>query len=172
MSNLLARSPSRVRVAGETFHLPYRPAAEWVSALERPSVLAALLAEAEDRDRMADLVAAPGTWAVEDLRRESLRILAEATGRTWWEAGRLVSTSVDPETLGRLVLAGVDPWRRSIGEWCAATYALRLKGADEKYRLRFDFFLSVPPPGEEDEWDDGLDPVAAAEAVAAMKRGR
>ena len=55
------------------------------------------------------------------------------------------------------------------GEWCAATYALCTKGQDEKGRIRFDFHLSLPPPGYHDEWDDeGDDPAAIMQAVQAM----
>lgn len=132
-----------------------------------PESLVSWLAEPGDRDRMADLVLEHQSGRG-DLKQESLRLLAEATGRKWWEAGRLLNTSVSPETLGRLVLSGVDAWSRSVGEWCAAVYALHVKGQDERGRLRFDFSLSVPPPDYEDEWDDGVDPDQAMEALARM----
>ena len=82
-----------------------------------------------------------------------------------------MSTSAGPDVLGRLVLANVDPWARSLGEWCAATYALCVKGCDEKGRMRFDFSLSVPPPGYEDEWDDGGDDPEAVQAAVAKMMG-
>jgi hypothetical protein len=165
----ILREPVTVTVAGTQIVIPYRPAAVWARGLERLSLLAALLAEPDDRDRIADLLT-DYPQAVDDLRTESLRILGDAAGRRWWEAGRLLSTSVQPEVLGRLVLANVDPWQRSVGEWCAAVYALCVKGQDEKGRIRFDFSLSIPPADHEDEWDDGggLDPAAAMAAVAQM----
>jgi len=150
--------------------VPFRPAAVWAAGLERIDRLAAHLADDVGRDAIVDLVM-DCPQGVDDVRRESLRILTEAAGRPWWEAGRLLSTSVAPDVLGRLVLAGVDPWQRSVGEWCAATYALCVKGQDEKGRLRFDFSLSVPPPGYEDEWDDGGDDPEAVQAqLAEMRR--
>jgi hypothetical protein len=133
------------------------------------SVAAARLADLEVRDVMAEEV-----WshpqAVDNMTRESLRLLSEATGRHWWEASRLMKTSLGTEVLGRLVLAGLDPWQRSIGEWCAATYALCAKGLDEKGRLKLDFQLAVPPSGFEDAWDDdgGDDPAAVQAAIAGM----
>lgn len=160
---VLSRRPLTVTVAGTRVTVPYRPAADWAAALERLSHLAGMLAEPDDRETLAELVI-DRRQAVDDLRQESLRILSEATGRKWWEAGRLISTSVSPEVLGRLVLAGVDAHARSVGEWCAAVYALCVKGHDEKGRLRFDFSLSVPPPGYEDEWDDDGDDPEAIEA--------
>jgi hypothetical protein len=153
---LFSRDPIPVTVAGTRFLLPWQPAAVWLQGLERLGVLAAVLADEDQRSEMADLVMShPGARA--DLEAESLRILGEAGGRKWWEAGRLASTGAATEILGRLVLAGVDPWQRSIGEWCAAVFAVCMKGQDEKGRIKFEFTLSLPPPGYEEEWDDGMD---------------
>lgn len=163
----LSRRPLTVTVADVRAEIPYRPAAVWVGELAQLHVLAAVLADAPAREALADAILAyPG--AVARLREESLRILAEASGWKWWEAARLLATSADGEVLGRLVLAGADPWSRSVGEWCAATYALCVKGQDEKGRLRFDFSLSIPPAGYEDEWDDEEDPAAVAGQLAKM----
>lgn len=164
----LSRSPLTVRVAGHRYELPWRPAAEWAAATGRLTVLAATLMTSEDRDELADVVM-DCPQAVDDLREESLRILAEAGGRAWWEVARLLATSTSPEVLGRLVLAGASAWDRSVGEWCAAVYALCVKGQDEKGRIKFDFTLSIPPAGYENQWDDGgsSDPM---EFLASMKR--
>jgi hypothetical protein len=162
----LSRNPVAVTVAGTRFLLPYRPAAVWALAVGRTETLAASLADAGQRETLAGLLIEQPA-AVSELRAESLRILGESTGRPWWEGARLLSTSVAPEVLGRLVLAGVDAHARSVGEWCAAVYALCTKNADEKGRLRFDFSLSIPPAGYEDEWDDGDDP---AEVMAAVSK--
>lgn len=164
---LLSRGPLTVTVAGVRADIPYRPAAIWAGRLDKIHVLASVLADESGQESLADAVltrAGAGT----QLREESLRILSQATGRKWWEAGRLLATSLSPEVLGRLVLAGVDPWNRSVGEWCAAVYALCVKGQDEKGRLRFDFSLSIPPIGYEDEWDDGDDPAVVADQLARM----
>lgn len=166
----LLRESLTITVAGTRIAIPYRPAAVWAKGLENLDRLAAVLADDESRDVLVDAII-DDPQGVDNLRAESLRILAEQGGRKWWEVGRLLATSASPEVLGRLVLSGVDPWGRSLGEWCAATYALCVKGQDEKGRMRFDFSLSIPPPGYEDEWDDGAeDPAAAAAAVASLKR--
>lgn len=171
MSNLtlLSRSPVPVRIGGRDFLLPHRPAAEWMGAAQRPSGLVSQLATPQQRDAMIDLVMdRPG--AAEDLIKEGRRILGDATGRKWYQAQKLINTSLDTEALGRLLLSGLDPWERSIGEWCAATYALCVKGLDAKKRGRLDFSLALPPPGAEDEWDDdgGADPEATMSAVQAL----
>lgn len=165
---LISRAPVAITVAGTRILLPYRPAADWAVVIESVSALAGTLAEPADRERLADLLMEHPDAAT-DMRAESLRILAEQSGWKWWEAGRLIATSLGREILGRLTLAGLDPHQRSLGEWCAATYALCTKGQDEKGRIRFDFHLSLPPPGYHDEWDDeGDDPAAIMQAVQAM----
>lgn len=162
------REPLTVTVAGSQVSIPYRPAAVWAKALDLLHILPALLCEQEARDELADLLM-DYPQAVDDLKREALRILGEQGGRAWWEVARLLKTSAAPEVLGRLVLSGADPWTRSLGEWTAATYALCVKGHDEKGRLKFDFSLSIPPAGYEDEWDDGdVDPAAAMSAVQGL----
>lgn len=167
---VLTRAPVRVRVGGEEFELPYRPAAEWAAALERLDFLVTSLADDDVRDRIVGLRLAH-VRVRDELRDEALRILEEQGGRKWWEVGRLLSTSVDTEVLGHLVLAGVDPWKRSVGEWCAAVYALCLKNQDEKGRMKFEFQLSLPPPGYEEQWDDGND-VASLQAAYAKALGK
>lgn len=164
--------PVRITVSGRELIVPWRPAGEWLAALGRLSSVAGILLDPEPREVLADLVMETAT-APQDLLRESHRILEEATGRRWWEASKLMSASVSGETLGRLVLSGVDPWHRSIGEWVEAVYSLYVKGADAKQRLKVDFELSIPPPGYEDEWGDdaGDDPEAIAAAMAKMMGG-
>lgn len=167
-SELLSRKPLTATVAGTRIPLPYRPAAVWSLGVGHISTLISELAEPEMRDVLADLVMDRPS-AVADIRTESLRLLAQVTGRKWWEGARLLATAAAPQVLGRLVLAGVDPWARTVGEWTAATYALCTKGADEKALVKFEFTLALPPPGFEDEWDDdGDDAEATQAAVNAM----
>lgn len=168
---LFLRAPLTVTVAGVTVTLPWRPAAEWVAHLDKLHVLAARLADAQGRDTLAQLVA-ERSGAAEQLKNESLRILEQVTGRKWWEGGRLLATSADTEILGRLVLAGVDPWQRSVGEWAAAVYALCLKDQDQKGRDKFVFTLSLPPPGYEEQWDDGLPAFGELKAQYAQALGK
>lgn len=160
---LLSRHPVAVTIGGEQLFLPFRPAADWVAGMDRLTFLVAHLADPEMRDRIAQLRISHARVR-DDLKDESLRILEEQGGRKWWEVGRLLATSVSTEVLGHLVLSGVDPQQRSVAEWCAAVYALCLKDADEKHRMRFEFTLSLPPPGYEDQWDDGNDVEALTKA--------
>lgn len=169
---ILSRDPLTITVAGTRIEIPYRPAAVWARATRESSRLpvAAALADDTGRETLADLLLEED-GAVADLRAESRRILGDVGGRPWWEVSALLNTSVEGELLGRMLLAGLDPWQRSLGEWIAATYALCLKGQDEKGRIRFQFSLSIPPPGYEDEWDDGGTDEAAIEAAQKLMGG-
>lgn len=168
--SLLSRRPLPVTLAGETFLLPWRPAAEWADCLNRYTLLSVNLAEPKTRNRMAALLLdVPGTG--EEIQRESYRLLSEQTGRKWWEALRLLANANSPEALGHLTLEGVDPWSVSVGQWCAATYVLYTRNQDMQGRLKFDFTLSIPPEGFDDEWDDGADDVEAIAAAVAGLMG-
>lgn len=162
----IARRPVKVTIGGREFQLPYRPAAEWVTGLDRLEFLVTHLADQDTRDAIVDM-RLEDARVRDELKAESLRILEEQGGRAWWEVGRLLATSVgDTETLGQLVLAGADPWQRSVAEWAAAVYALCMKGQDTKGRMRFEVTLAMPPPGYEDKWDDGNDVAALSQAYA------
>lgn len=166
--SLISRAPVAVKVAGYSFWLPYRPAAAWAEEFQLTSALVSRMATPEDREILVDLVMSHPDGA-RDLRAEGRRVLAEVSGWPWWSAQKLIATAIRGEALGRLVLAGVDPWQRTLGEWCAAVYALYVKGADEKNRMKLDFSLSVPPPDAEAEWDDGGDDAEATmNAVQAL----
>jgi|SRR5690349_18537125 len=166
-SDLLSRSALEAEVAGRRVHLPYAPAAVWIQHHNPLSLIVFHLADPAGQDAIRDGVA-EGYQAVRDMEQEGRRILGQVVGRKWYQAQKLISASAGTEVLGRLLLAGLDPWQRSIGEWCAATYALHVKGLDQKERAKLDFSLALPPRGAEDEWDDeGSDPEATMNAMAA-----
>lgn len=166
----LSRDPSTVRIGGREFLIPWQPAAVWIKHLDYNQVVAVRLVDPQERDVMAEAVL-ESPDGLEQLWAESRRVLSEQTGRKWWEGLRLLATSVSPEVLGHLTLAGVDPWKVSLGQWCAATYTLCVRDADAKGRLKFDFSLSIPPEGFEDEWDDGADDAENIESAVAKLMG-
>lgn len=173
MSSLLAplaRGPVPMKVGGQAFSLAWRPAAEWTGIRSEMDVVRFL--PEEDQDRVGNMIL-DGETTVQTLVDAVHDVMSAVTGRRWWEGHRLLMMSVQPETLGHLALAGVDPWQRSAYEWCAATYALHIRHADEQARLKFDFQLSIPPRGYEDAWDDtaGDDPEAVQKALAAWMGG-
>lgn len=161
----LSRGPVPVEIGGRTLMLAWRPAAEWTTVQTEMDVLR-FLAD-EDRSLVGRMIL-DGLVRADNVVRAIHKVLEAVTGRRWWEGQLLLNMSIQPEALGHLTLAGVDPWQRSAYEWCAATYALYTRHADEKARLRFDFQLSIPPRGYEDEWDaEGGDDSAAVEKAMA-----
>ncbi|MGW8357405.1 hypothetical protein [Streptomyces wedmorensis] len=126
-----------------------------------------------DRDAVGRMVL-DGSVTHDNVVDAAHAVLETVTGRRWWAGQTLLDLSVQPEALGHLTLAGVDPWQRSAYEWCAATYALYTRNADEKGRLQFDFQLAIPPKGYEDAWgmdEDGDDPEAVEKAMAGWMGG-
>lgn len=166
----LARGPVPIQIGGQAFSLAWRPAAEWTGIHTEMDVVRFL--PEEDQDVLGRMLL-DGDTTVRDLTEAAHDVLAAVTGRRWWEGHRLLQISVQPETLGHLALSGVDPWQRSAYEWCAATYALHTRNADEQARMRFDFQLSLPPRGYEDDWgaDGGDDPEAVQAALTAWMGG-
>lgn len=156
-SSLISRSPVTINVAGAEVTIPYASAAVWIEAMERPAYLAFTLADEPSRERLIGvLMDVPGS--AEALERQSHALIRSATGRArWWEGVRLANTAASADVLGHLVLAGVDPHARTIGEWCSAMYTVATKDADETGQIRFEMQLAFPPSGYEDQWDDGVD---------------
>jgi hypothetical protein len=107
------------------------------------SVFPGLLPEAENGQIIDVLVA--GEDHDFEFRVAGFKAIAQASGREWWEALRLVNMVDDPVMLGRLTVAGVDPERLSFAAWCAAVYHLATDGADQKERFKFDSKLMAPP---------------------------
>lgn len=166
----LARGPVPVVIGGQAFELAWRPAAEWTTVRADMDVIKFL--PEEDRSTIGRMLI-DGTVTSDNVVRAVHEVLETVTGRRWWEGQQLLLMSTQPECLGHLTLAGVDPWQRSAYEWCAATYALCTRHADEQERMRFDFQLSIPPPGYEDAWSagEGDNPEAVEKALAGWMGG-
>lgn len=154
---LISRAPVTVNVAGVQVTVPFSPAGVWIEHLDRPSTLLYRLAdEPSQRALLEALRTVPG--ADKALENQSYAFLARMTGRArWWEGLRLANTGAAPDVLGRMVLNGVDPYARTVGEWCAAMYTLAVQDQDETGVIRFEMQLAFPPAGFEEQWDDGED---------------
>ncbi|MFJ9029818.1 hypothetical protein ACIRQP_15045 [Streptomyces sp. NPDC102274] len=165
----ISRSPATVTVAGHLVTIPHRPAGAWLAALAdaRPSLALMRVADGPSRAWLIGQLAA-GDLPWDIAAQGSYDALTAAGGRPWWETHRLLSLSVEPSTLGHLVLAGLDPWARSTGEWTAAVYTLLTRHAKPEEVFKFDSQLGAPPPGFEDHWDDDTDFEAMAAAARNM----
>lgn len=160
MSDLLRsafhRGPVQIEADGIVFVFDYRPASWWLERFGSGAWNLDLLRHADDAsyeallDRLESGRARP-----EDANRVARRALAEAAGRPWWEAERLVSVLGNSEMLGA-ALRGADPEHMSLAAFLSVVYSLLMKGADMKDRMKIEAELSVPPyeaAGEEEEED-------------------
>lgn len=166
------RRPSEIYAGHLSLTVPWRSAAGWMSVLadQRTTlVLSRVVAEEQRHGLIREL--AWGTVTEGDLTKGFADLLKDLTGRPWYSALSLLFLSDTEAVLGRLVLAGADPRRLGLGAWTATVYTLATQGRDEQARFKFDSQLATPPPGHEDEWDDGDDfesMVAAARSMPGM----
>lgn len=160
----LSREPVRITVHGTELRIRWHPALDWLEALRRDSD-SVVLALAEGADELI-LGLAMGDVPLYAVSEASHSLLEDETGYRWWMALKLAVSSASGAVLGELTLSGVDPARVSLSQWCAATYRVLTRNADQKDKLKIDFELELPPPGYEESWDDGND----YEAMVALAR--
>lgn len=151
----LSREPDAITLGAAYLEVPWRPALDWLEAVRRnPASLALSLADNPDD---AVLSLASGELSARAVEAVSFELIERHSGVRWWVALKLATLSAERGLLGELTLSGVDPARVTFGQWCAATYRILTRDADEKHRMKVDFELDVPPPGYEAAWDDGND---------------
>ncbi len=99
--------------------------------------------------------------------------LEAAAGRPWWEAERLIASSLSPAAWpivhGKLIRYGIDLDSIAIGGFCNFAYTLMIEGmVKDGERDKFDFELTRPPAGVSvDEVYDAEDAEAAFMASLA-----
>lgn len=152
---LLVPSPVPLMLGGAEFYVPPCTALDWVTALERdPRTAAFQLLDHADR-QMAALRMVEGSVTLKDCERATHKALEAVTGQRWWWVMRMLYLSVAPAYAGEMALAGLHPGEVTLHRWCCAVYRIHTKHASGKDKLRLDFELELPPPGEEDNpWDD------------------
>jgi len=162
---MISRTPVNLAVAGVRVEVPYAPAGAWMVELRQPFTVALTMSDTASQDRLLDAMVERGGVAG-PLRTASLDLLRQVSGRPfWWETLRLAGLGAG-DLLGEMTLRGVDPWSVSLGQWCSAVYAACTRNAKLEDVLKFDAQLGFPPPGYEDEWDDGVDLDATEAAMA------
>lgn len=162
----LLRGPSQASLDGRYYNVPYAPAAQWLEVLGRNPRLLVVQLAAGAAQATAERVFA-GELTEKELEAASFALLEQHTGMDWWVALKIAYGSLSVGMLGELTLRGLNPYRVSIGQWCAAAHRLLFRNLDQKERLKMEFDLGLPPPGYEDAWDDGDEGFAA---MAALER--
>lgn len=150
----LAPAPVDIQLGEWDYTIPARPASEWIEAIadgDLTQVVPGLLAQVDRADIEMEYMLAHVD--PEDIRRVAREAIQEAGGRYWWEVIRIVHSATHRDlwtpVFGRLVLAGFDFERRSLGAFVASVYTLTIDmiGQNEQARQQFEAELSMPPEG-------------------------
>lgn len=162
-----------MELAGQTYVVPARPAADWFVAIldeDVPLPLIPGLMDGDAEERIADGLL-DGTIDADMITQRSRELLTEAAGRPWWEADRLIRSSGASWHIigGELTRLGVDLSAVSLGAALNAIYVICVRTMDEKERNKFDIDLRMPPIGVEGiKPEDMYDQRAAESAFAAL----
>jgi hypothetical protein len=165
-----------VELAGETFTVPPRPAADWFLAIldeDVPLPLIPGMMDGDAEERIADLLL-DGKVSPEEITVRSRELLTEVAGRPWWEADRLIRSSGSSWQIigGELTRLGVDLGKVSLGAALNAIYVICVRTMDEKERNKFDIDLRLPPIGVEGVKPEELYDQRAAESAFASLMGQ
>jgi hypothetical protein len=162
-----------VDLAGETFTVPPRPAADWFLAILDEETALPLIPGLMGRDadeRIGDMLL-DGDIDVDLIVTRSRELLTAAAGRPWWEADRLIRSSGRDWHIigGELTRLGVDLDRVSLAAALNAIYVVCVRTMDEQERSKFDIDLRVPPIGVEGVTTEEMyDARAAEDAFTAL----
>lgn len=162
-----------VDLAGEVFALPPLPAADWFLAIldeDSPLPLVPGLMSQQDEQRVMDLLL-DEVIDLEVLVARSREVLAAASGRSWWEADRLIrGAGRDWNVIGgELTRLGVDLEKVSLGAALNAIYVVCVRTMNEQERNKFDIDLRLPPIGVEGVTTEEMyDERAAQDAFLAL----
>ena len=150
LAESISAQPIPLEVGPLSVTVPALTAAAWLAAISsgRASGVIPGLLPPEERAAVVRAMSVREV-TVADVQTATRTAIAEATGRPWWEAVKLVGAADDGkgEVLGHLLLGGLDPARVTLGGWCAATYALCVRNLDKDARLKFDVDLAMIPAG-------------------------
>jgi hypothetical protein len=165
-----------VELAGETFEVPPRPAADWFLAiLDEDAILPLIpgLMDDDAEDRITDLLLDEVIDA-EQIAARSRELLTAAGGRPWWEADRLIRSSGAQWQIigGELTRLGVDLAVVSLAAALNAIYVICTRTMDEQERNKFDIDLRLPPVGVEGVKPEDLYDQRAAESAFAALMGQ
>lgn len=150
----LAPGPIDIQLGEYEYTIPPRPAADWIEAIasgDLLDVVPGLLDEADRDDVQLEYMLAH--LDLDDIVRVAREAIQEAGGRYWWEVQRLVVSATHRDlwisAFGRLIAAGFDFEKRSLGAFVAALYTITIDlfGADDTKRQQFEAELTMPPEG-------------------------
>lgn len=164
-----------VDLAGETFTVPAKPAADWFLAVcseDAFPIVPGMLADPMEGDRVADLLLF-GELTTTELREVNREALEAASGWRWYEAERLIVSAASQWRLigGILGTHGVDLGSQSLGSVLATIYTLAVQAMSKEDRFAFDAQLTAIPPGQRvEDYDESQFAEAFADLIVAAQR--
>lgn len=161
-------------IGGVRVGIPYQPAAEWVEACAEADDIGGILLHLATRSSVERLTEAMvnADITTDDIAKGAGAVLERVSPYRWWVTYRLFILSRQAAVMGRVVLAGLDPWKLSPAMWATGLYTLLTENASETERFKFDAHLETPPPGADDDgWgaDDFESMVASARSMPGMR---
>lgn len=165
-----------VEIGGWIFGIEALPAGDWIEAVLTGDLAAIFPGLLRDRALEGDVwtLLLDDTITRDQLIAAAHGALADAAGRTWWEATRLIAAASNEKgkavIFGRLIRDGFDFGVRPLGAFLDAVYSFAVEDTNEDQRLRLDMMLRTPPAGVDVEEIDALysDEDAEADFMAAL----
>lgn len=146
----VSAAPCVISVGRETVEVPALNAAGWlellIGDLDLELIFPGLLEE-DDQDFVNEMLLT-GDLGVGDLERRALDVIAEASGRPWWVAIRMVQLAQHNWSMlgGRLARSGVNPSQVPFGAWLDALWVTMFENlAQEKWTELVSAIEAVPP---------------------------
>ena len=132
---------------GISYTIPHLCAGGWLSVISRPDWTARVL-QLADPDSYESFLqrAEAGEYGQAEINRLARSVLSEASGRTWWEAERLIAQLRHDPLLGAVLSTGADPSRLTLAAFLSVIYAVLVRGADHRARTQIEAELTIPPP--------------------------
>lgn len=162
-------TPITLDVDGHPYTFPAMSAARWLELLSAPAWTLDVFRLTDDaayEEFLARVDA--GAAGPRDMTKVANAALAEAAGRSWWEALRLAHVATGaPTVLGSILLRGVDPERLTLAAFLAVVWVVVMQGRDDMARTQLEMELTTPPPEALEE--EGVPEMDMATLVASMR---
>lgn len=173
-SAVFRRSPISTEYRGDQYVFGSLHADEWLDIMASPVWPLRVLhaAEPESYERFTTLVE-DGTLGREDLEPLARRVLAEASGRTWWQAMRLMNAVIGSDRVAGIVLStGIDPSRMTLAAFLAVVFSCLTRDRKPEDVMQLEAELMAPPAEAAQELEQGMDLAQMAHMFRGMQGAR
>lgn len=167
-------SPISVEYGGDHYLFRLVHADEWMSAMASAAwpVHVLYTAEPDSYEQFVTRVE-DGALGRDDLEPIARKVLAEASGRTWWQAMRLMNAVLGSDRVAGAVLStGVDPSRMTLAAFLAVVFSCLTRDRKPEDVMQLEAELMAPPPEAAQELEQGMDLAQMAHMFRGMQGAR